>query len=772
VLVFADAIAGRRLAAPADGFSFYLPLHVIVGRMWRDGVLPVWDPWTFAGSPLLSLHQAGVLYPPNWLHVVLPPVTAENLVVASAFVVAAVGAWLLARRLTDDPVAATAAGLAFGLSGFLFAHVGHGSIIATAAWLPWGLWGLDLVIERLTPARLAAGAGAVALGVFAGHSQMWLFSVLVLGGWGFARTVADRRLRPVLLAAAVIAAGTALGAVQLLPVLATLGESDRQTLEFVEATAFSLDPKHAPVLVFPYVFGNNVGGFFGARATGGPFTIPYLAEGSFTEISAYVGAAAFVLAGAGLGAVRRDRRAGALVAVGVVVALVALGDSTPVADLVYALPVLGQLRSWGRYAVGLDLVVALLAAYGVAELRAVGEGAARRRRAAAIRAVVALGVLVVIAGIVRTLGDYDLIRVLRGDFVAAVGIPLAAAAVAALAAVASVRWRAAALVAVAVIGLDMVGAYGWWAEWRTISPTPAQARAAVEEGAAAPWGPVPDAGGGIERFAYASADPLAVMPWFPRLTAAAGLRSVNGYDPLAPEDFMAAAGGMDYRGAVLQPEAFWAPGSDLLDLLRVSLLLADPNSTPYFDEIDDVVGPSRPVPDSAVVAVPRTPALPEAWLVGEVREVGFDEAALAARGWTDLDPAATALVDGGCDACAEVRTPGPAGSVAPGRWGPSSVAVTVAAERPALLVVSQAWFPGWRAEVDGEAADVVRVDGVVQGVPVPAGDHEVVLRYRPPGLVPGALVTVAAAAALAGWAVLRRMSVARSRRGGDRPTGT
>ena len=498
-----------------------------------------------------------------------------------------------------------------------------------------------------------------------------------------------------------------------------------------------------------------------------------MAEGSFTEISAYVGTAAFVLAGAGLGAVRRDRRAAALVAVGVVVALVALGDSTPMADLVYALPGLGQLRSWGRYAVGLDLVVALLAAYGVAELRAVGEGggpapagggrAGRRgprrpRRHRRHRAH---------PGRLRPRS-----AALRGDFLAAVGIPLAVAAMAAAAAVAATRWRAAAVVAVAVIALDMVVSYGWWAEWRTISPTPEQARAAVDPDAAPPWGPVPDADGGIERFVYASADPLAVMPWFPRLTAAGGLRSVNGYDPLAPADYMAAAGGMDYRGAVLQPEAFWAPGSDLLDLLRVSLLLADPNSTPYFDEVDDVVGTPRPVPDSAVVAVPRTPALPEAWLVGEVREVGFDEAALAARGWTGLDPAATALVDGGCDGCAEVRTPGPAGSVGAGRWGPSSVAVTVAAERPALLVVSQAWFPGWRAEVDGEAADVVRVDGVVQGVPVPAGDHEVVLRYRPPGLVLGAVVTVTTAAALAGWALLRRMSVAGSRRGGDRPTGT
>ena len=64
------------------------------------------------------------------------------------------------------------------------------------------------------------------------------------------------------------------------------------------------------------------------------------------------------------------------------------------------------------------------------------------------------------------------------------------------------------------------------------------------------------------------------------------------------------------------------------------------------------------------------------------------------------------------------------------RWGESSVHVDVDASRPALLVLSQAWFPGWSATVDGHDVPVVRVDGMVQGVPVPAGAHEVVLRYQ------------------------------------------
>ncbi|MCW3034717.1 MAG: hypothetical protein JWM17_29 [Actinobacteria bacterium] len=73
-------------------------------------------------------------------------------------------------------------------------------------------------------------------------------------------------------------------------------------------------------------------------------------------------------------------------------------------------------------------------------------------------------------------------------------------------------------------------------------------------------------------------------------------------------------------------------------------------------------------------------------------------------------------------------------------WGLNRVGVTVDAARPAMLVLSQAWSPGWEALIDGHVVAVVRVDGLVQGVPVPAGSHRVELAYRAPGLRTGFLI--------------------------------
>ena len=81
-------------------------------------------------------------------------------------------------------------------------------------------------------------------------------------------------------------------------------------------------------------------------------------------------------------------------------------------------------------------------------------------------------------------------------------------------------------------------------------------------------------------------------------------------------------------------------------------------------------------------------------------------------------------------------------------WGLNRVGVTVDATRSAMLVLSQAWSPGWEARVDGQVVPVVRVDGLVQGVPVPAGSHRVELAYRAPGLRTGFLIAVGTLAAI------------------------
>lgn len=99
----------------------------------------------------------------------------------------------------------------------------------------------------------------------------------------------------------------------------------------------------------------------------------------------------------------------------------------------------------------------------------------------------------------------------------------------------------------------------------------------------------------------------------------------------------------------------------------------------------------------------------------------------------------------------------PAGSVQWISQGPDEYSLRVEAPEPQLLFVSNNYLPYWRATIDGKDAPLLRANHAFQAVPVPAGAHEVSIRYRSGPVTAstflslGALVLVVAAGAGSRW---------------------
>jgi membrane protein YfhO len=101
-------------------------------------------------------------------------------------------------------------------------------------------------------------------------------------------------------------------------------------------------------------------------------------------------------------------------------------------------------------------------------------------------------------------------------------------------------------------------------------------------------------------------------------------------------------------------------------------------------------------------------------------------------------------------------SPGPAGRARIRTYEPERVVVDTDGARRSILVLTDSWYPGWKATVDGKDASVHRVDYVVRGVAVPAGRHRVEFRYAPVSwrvgwivsLLAGVLIVVTA---VVGW---------------------
>ena len=92
------------------------------------------------------------------------------------------------------------------------------------------------------------------------------------------------------------------------------------------------------------------------------------------------------------------------------------------------------------------------------------------------------------------------------------------------------------------------------------------------------------------------------------------------------------------------------------------------------------------------------------------------------------------------------------------RYEPDRVELSANADGRALVVLSDVHMPGWKATVDGREAPVERVDYLLRGVPVDAGEHRIVLEYRPASWRIGWIVSLLAALGLlaAVWKSARR----------------
>ncbi|RMF30224.1 MAG: hypothetical protein D6759_12350, partial [Chloroflexi bacterium] len=198
LLVYAPLVLTNRIVGRGDLLTYFYPYRDYASSVLRLGRLPLWNPYLFMGVPFLANSQAGVLYPLNLLLAWLPVTRAVNLSIAGHAFLAALGSFLLARRLGLGRVTAALSGLLFGFGGTLTAQAEHLNQLQGLAWLPWLLW----LYERsrlshgrggLNVGRIAPAAVVLALQLLAGHTQSAFISLVGLAAWALVEGWDDLR---------------------------------------------------------------------------------------------------------------------------------------------------------------------------------------------------------------------------------------------------------------------------------------------------------------------------------------------------------------------------------------------------------------------------------------------------------------------------------------------------------------------------------------------------------------------------------------------------
>jgi uncharacterized membrane protein YfhO len=91
-------------------------------------------------------------------------------------------------------------------------------------------------------------------------------------------------------------------------------------------------------------------------------------------------------------------------------------------------------------------------------------------------------------------------------------------------------------------------------------------------------------------------------------------------------------------------------------------------------------------------------------------------------------------------------------------YQPDSIELSIRSSAPALLVMSENYYPGWKAWLDDTPTAIYRTDIAFRGVAVPPGEHVVRMEFRPVILLVSAAISLVTAILLAGlWWWGRRL---------------
>ena len=154
---------------------------------------------------------------------------------------------------------------------------------------------------------------------------------------------------------------------------------------------------------------------------------------------------------------------------------------------------------------------------------------------------------------------------------------------------------------------------------------------------------------------------------------------------------------------------------------------------------------------------------PRAWVVHRAIREPSTENTQRRLEEPDFDPLRVAFVSEPLATELEAEAPAPP-SIAFNTYQADRMQLTVGVPSRAMLVLSEIYYPGWEATVNGQAAHIYKVDGLLRGVVVSAGENRIMLRYRPRSILVGAALT---AFAFAGTFIFTAMVLLGKRASGN-----
>lgn len=241
---------------------------------------PLWDRTILAGTPFLASYQPGAFYPLNLLYFFLSKERAFSFLIISQPLLSLLFTFVYLREIKLSKVASFFGAVCFSFAAFATVWGQWGTIIHAALYLPLALLLIEKYLSQQKPLFLGLISLSLAFSVFAGHPQITFYLVLFSFVYAIFRTLTTgnkRRLRTISFLSLAFVLAALIAAIQLVPTAELSFNSFRGEENYIQQDNFGL------------IAGRKLLTFMAPDFFGNPTTLNYWGGWNYQESAFYLG---------------------------------------------------------------------------------------------------------------------------------------------------------------------------------------------------------------------------------------------------------------------------------------------------------------------------------------------------------------------------------------------------------------------------------------------------------------------------------------------------
>ena len=737
ILLFSQVLYTGTSLYGSDFLYYFYPVKKFIRYCFSNNTIPLWNPYLFSGSPFISNIQASMFYPLSFLYYIFSPATAYLYSTIMHCMFGVIFMYLFMRSISISQLGSLLSAIIFMFNGYFIGHLyaGHLSFIQTYIWLPLICIFLIRFLNTINFRNTVIAGLILGVQILGGFPQISFYTILAIIVFGmfslwdlFLSRENKKMIMMVFGLCIIFLIGFALAAIQIFPTLEFTELSTRAGgVSYGFATSDSLHPKELLTFILPEIFGNEIDGTY--------WRIP---EGwHFWETCAYVGIIPFFLIF--FKPVKEyPKRLWLFFIILIFLSLfLALGKYNPVYPVIYKLP--------GFHSFRIPAQIIYLYIFSVAALSGIGITSIESYKIifskCSVGFLTLIGVILIIfivcihwsryeffqemfnyfaEGSIKKIDFYNLYERTANGIDKAGLIFFAVLLLVLLRRNQNINFRIFS-VCLLLLALMDLGEFGWDLIKPCDYSSPPEKQHLADR-----INKEPSEGRVVALSPFNSNDGLTYR--FP---------SVLGYNPLILETYVhyiQTSQGLPYDNNLVDLLHITYPDSKLLNMLNVNKLV-------YMDKVLEIKND-----------IPYVNFASGCMIKDEDKILGFMQS-------DEFDPKNMVVFDSEyssiispCQMNEDIK-----GSFSVLEYSINKIRINVTVDKPAYLIFSEIYYPGWRARIDGKVTSILCGNYLFRTLSIPDGEHEIILYFISWPFRIGIIISVITLICVIGYLLYRKL---------------